>query len=154
MPRGKRPAVQQPVVTGDCEQRWERESGSVAATKWFNIAGGTTGVDGVPTTASIMAEFHFDGGTDKVDTTYEGAAKTAAVDWTCVMWIIRDSSDVDQVTLAQNRSLGPNGGCILARDNNIGSYGAGTFQIYNPGFASVIDAVPAWTDQLPRKPFH
>jgi hypothetical protein len=146
MPRGSRSGVTQPVVTGDCEQRWERTSGSVAATKWFNIAGGTVGVDGTPTTASIMSEFHFDGGTDKVDTAYEGAAKTAAVDWTCVMWVIRDSSDDGQVTLAQNRSTGPNGGMIVARDNNLGSYGPATFQIYNPGFASVIDTVPAYTD--------
>jgi hypothetical protein len=148
MPRGSRPTVKQPVVTGDCEQRWERASGSVAATKWFNIAGGTVGVDGTPTTASIMSEFHFDGGTDKVDTTYEGAAKDADNDWSCVVWLIRDSSDVGQVTLAQNRRTVPsNGGMLLGRDNDAASYSVCTFQVYNPGYASVADSVPAYTDE-------
>ncbi|QDP63936.1 MAG: putative concanavalin A-like lectin/glucanases superfamily protein [Prokaryotic dsDNA virus sp.] len=146
MPRGTRPTVRQPEATGDCEQRWERASGSVAANKWFNIAGGSGGADGTPTLASIMAEFHFDGGTDKVDTTYEGAPKDADNDWTCVFWAIRDSSDDGQVTLAQNRGISPNRGTILARDNSAGSYDAMTFNYFNPGFVPSIETVKNVTD--------
>ena len=146
MPRGRQPTVRQPVVTGDTEQRWERASGSVAATKWFNIAGGSGGADGTPTVASILSEYHFDGGTDKVDTAYEGTAKASANDWTCVMWVIRDSSDDGQITLAQNRASGPNGGTILGRENAAGAYNIGVFETIAPVYANVCNTVPAWTD--------
>ena len=144
--RGRKPTVNRPAVTGDCEQRWERASGSVAATKWFNIAGGSGGADGTPTVASIMAEFHFDGGTDKVDTTYEGTPKDASNDWTCVIWAIRDSSDSGQVTLAQNRATSPNGGMIIARDNSLTDFDPCTFQIYNPNFGDMIESWKNVTD--------
>jgi len=133
MPRGKRPAVRQPVPAITCSNQWERASGSVAATKWFDIRGAK---DGTPSVASILEEFHFDGGTDAVPTTLVAPAKTE--NWTMVFWCIRDSSDDGQITSWSTRAAAGTSGWTM-RANTAGSLDPLDFDQFCPAYSAELD---------------